>query len=165
MYGFVMLVRVFTGVGDEFVSAWRDVQAGAPDYAEGESATTYSTARLLPCDDNVPGALSMSEVGETQRLDILVTQQWLRTLVWRLRVRRGRGVKSLSRSGSEHRPLLQRQETGSQQHPFQISRSVLGIISTTDQVWLEAHGIGMVMRIPLTCPVAGDYGNLIHYSG
>lgn len=141
MYGFVTLVKVFTAVGDEFVSAWRDDQTGARRCADG-STTTSSTTPLLPYSDDVLGALSMSEVDETQRLDILVTQQWLRTLVWRLQLRHG--VKSLSRSGVREPPSLHPQERGTQQHPFQISRSVLGIISTTDQVWLEAHGIGMV---------------------
>jgi hypothetical protein len=129
IYGFVMLVKVFAAVHEEFLSAWRD------DHQPS------LTAQLLSYNDHVLGGLSMSEVDETQRLDILVTRQWLRALVWRLRLRKL--AMSLSTSGDENQPLrLQHMEDV--HHPFQTSRSVLGIISAANRASLEAHGIGMV---------------------
>ncbi|KAL2131938.1 hypothetical protein VTI74DRAFT_4420 [Chaetomium olivicolor] len=143
IYGFVMLVKVFAAVDEEFLSAWRDDQPSGRHHTH-ESATPSLTTQLLSYDDDVPGALSMSEVDETQRLDILVTRQWLRALVWRLRLRDG--VRSLSSSGDENQTLLLQHKEDAH-HPFQTSRSVLGIISAANRASLEAHGIGMEQKI------------------
>jgi hypothetical protein len=139
IYGFVTLVKVFAAVDNKFLSVWRDDQPGGRNHAH--DATAPSLTQLLNYNDDVPGALSMSEMDETQRLDILVTRQWLRALVWRLRLRHG--VRSLS--SNENQPLLLPHK-GDAHHPFQTSRSVLGIISAANRIALEAHGIGMVIR-------------------
>ena len=140
IYGFVTLVKVFAAVDNKFLSVWREDQPGGRHHAR--DVTTPSLTQLLSYNDDVPGALSMSEMDETQRLDILVTRQWLRALVWRLQLRHG--VRSLSSSSSnENQPLLLQHKEDAH-HPFQTSRSVLGIISAANRIALEAHGIGMV---------------------
>jgi hypothetical protein len=143
IYGFVTLVKVFRAVDEAFLSAWGADQPDARDYSD-ESAPASMTTQLLNYSEDGPGALSMAEVDETQRLDILVTREWLRTLVWRLRLQHGARLRS--RSGSENQPLFQ--QDADAHHPFQISRHVLEIISTSQRLSLEAHGIGMVRKAP-----------------
>ena len=138
IYGFVTLVKVFRAVDEGFLSAWRADQPGARDHPD-ESTSASMTTLLLDYSQDGPGALSMAEVDETQRLDILVTREWLRALIWRLRLRHGAG--SRARRG-ENSPLFHQEADA--HHPFHISRSVLGIISATQRESLEAHGIGMV---------------------
>lgn len=137
IYGFVTLVKVFAAVDDEFLSAWRDDQpAGVgegPNDPITHSTSGMSLTRLLCYNDDGPGALSLSEMDETQRLDILMTRQWLRALVWQLRLRHGgRHFSGSTASSSENQP------------PFQTARGILGIISAANRSSLEAHGIGMV---------------------
>ena len=143
IYGFVTLVKVFRAVNEGFLSAWRAEQPGARDYLD-ESTSASMMTQLLNYSQDGPGALSMTEVDETQRLDILVTREWLRALIWRLRLRHGVGPRS--RSGNENQPLFHQQEADAH-HPFRISRSVLEIISATHRGSLEAHGIGMVSPV------------------
>jgi len=143
IYGFVTLVKVFKAVDEAFLCAWRADQPGARDYSD-ESTPGSMTTQLLNYSQDGPGALSMAEVDETQRLDILVTREWLRALVWRLRLRHGARLRS--RSGNENQSLFH--QDADAHHPFQISRNVLGTISASHRVSLEAHGIGMVRKAP-----------------
>ncbi|KAJ6440571.1 GATA-type sexual development transcription factor NsdD [Purpureocillium lavendulum] len=74
IYGFVMLARVFKGIDSKFISAW---MLPAPT---GDAHDQSGTPTALLNQEDLTNCLSIVEVDETQRLDVLVTQQWLRAL-------------------------------------------------------------------------------------
>jgi hypothetical protein len=79
----------------------------------------------------------MSEIDETQRLDITVTQHWIRILACQMRM-----TSSLRLDSSKT------QYAGSLESYIQpvleTSKSLLRLISTATPASLECHGLGMV---------------------
>ncbi|CAM1501426.1 Fc.00g105880.m01.CDS01 [Cosmosporella sp. VM-42] len=109
-YGFVTLAKVFASVDEAFIAAWRD----------------------QPSSGTVEGVLS--EIEETQRLDILITHYWLRVLVCQLQIEYSPHSLPVS-DGSDTRCVLD------------TSRSLLHLISTASSISLESHGIGMEQKV------------------
>lgn len=125
-YGFVTLAKVFAAVDEPFIAAWRE-QPPSGTASTSEKAS-QSIARFLRHSD-VEGVLS--EIEETQRLDIVVTHYWLRVLVCQLQI--GNSPQSVSISEESNTRCV-----------LDTSRSLLQLISTASSVSLESHGIGMV---------------------
>lgn len=95
-----------------------------------------SIARFLD-HSTIGGVLSMSEIDETQRLDITVTQHWIRIIACQMRM-----TSSLrpDPSKTQHAGSL-----GSYIQPvLETSKSLLRLISTATPASLECHGLGMV---------------------
>ncbi|PNY29703.1 sucrose utilization protein SUC1, partial [Tolypocladium capitatum] len=141
IYGFVTLTKVFKTIDNEFISAWRQPPAGG---ARGSGQPCESMTKLLNQED-VIGSLSLSEIDETQRLDVLVTQQWLRVLVCQMQVRQflphvHADAMDSAASHYDNRRIHE-------QYVLDISKNLLGIISKANPVSLEAHGIGMEQKI------------------
>lgn len=76
--------------------------------------------------------LSLEGVSEIQKIDILITQQWLQAMMWKL------SITSASQPGSRNDSVL----------PFHlpvvVGKAVLSVIADTSQGAVDAHGIGMV---------------------
>jgi hypothetical protein len=141
-YGFVTLAKLFAAVDEAFIAAWTDqpVLVGAGMSKQ----SSQSIAKLLRHDD-IAGVLSVSEIDETQRLDILITQQWLRILACQLQME----IPPQSASSQDgHIPGLQDGLRGNTHRILDTSRSLLTIISSATPATLESHGIGMVCIVP-----------------
>lgn len=138
MYGFVSLAKMFTTVDDAFITAWRD-QSSANNTHLFRDLTNSMTNLLRP--DDVTGASSFVDIDETQRLDILVTQHWLRSLVCQLHMHRMlRYMDDVCTSS----PGTRDANKVDPRCVLDTSRGLLEIISASTKTALEAHGIGIV---------------------
>jgi len=130
IYGFVVLINVFRAADEEFITAWKGLWHHKDMLRSAE-------------DMDPPGSLQSQELDETQRVDILVTQQWLRGLVWQMYI---------SHNPSEEKNIWHSTLDGrlrarlGRRYPFGVLRHLLGIISTAHRKPLESHGIGMVLQ-------------------
>ncbi|CRK12666.1 hypothetical protein BN1723_001913 [Verticillium longisporum] len=118
--GFVKLARLFNTIDTDFVCAW----------SEGcLKGTNDSVAGLLDPDQFSTMSVA-SVIDETQRVDVAVTQCWLRTLVCQLQVRsnelHGRGAATSVRAAA---------------------RDLLNCFGAARLEILGSHGIGMEQKI------------------
>ncbi|CCG84787.1 protein of unknown function [Taphrina deformans PYCC 5710] len=124
MKGFNYMVDLWSQIDSNFLSWWNDKrQPITPDWMNG---LHY---RLCHC---LPENLNISEV---QEADILISQQWLRTILWQLSTSR-----MLLSSNSEHEALKF-------SFPIKISHDLLQITSRVSEETLEVHGIGICEKV------------------
>jgi hypothetical protein len=125
----VTLAKVFSAVDEGFIAEWVDRES--PVDTDNRVRNNQSMSKFLKhaCID---GTVSPSEVIEVQRLDIVVTQQWLRVLACQLHMRRN-PPSSLNHDHDDQSRCV-----------IDTSRTLLHTITTGSQESLEAHGIGMV---------------------
>jgi hypothetical protein len=136
MYGFVTLARVFSSVDHSFITAWRNQQT--PLLARVSGDTRQVLSRLLREDVGV----DVVEMNETQRLDVLVTQQWLKTLAWRLKCSVDECSQMVIEGGDEGLKTCRESSC-----IITASKNLLHIVNTASSPSLEAHGIGMVSAL------------------
>lgn len=120
--GFVNLANLFSAVDDSFVSAWR----GSRRQSLCNEAWLTKTQKEL--DDT---ARVMTNLTETQHLDISITREWLHVLAWQMGVSNG---------------LIWGQGEGGMRldYPIELAKKVVEITSSATSVALDSHGIGMV---------------------
>lgn len=125
-YGFINLINVFEKLP---VSLYDWVSAGGADSClETPSTSSIQSSLCKP--------ISLDGVVEIQQVDILITQQWLQAMLWKLSI--GHAAQTGSRNGSAlslHLPVL-------------AGKSVLNVIAAASQGAVDAHGIGMVRNTP-----------------
>ncbi|OAQ67743.1 amylase cluster transcriptional regulator AmyR [Pochonia chlamydosporia 170] len=149
IYGFVALTKVFKSIDDDFISRWRS----SHDHHRGEVVDYHKTTASLLNDSDLAGVLSISEIDDTQKLDVLVTQQWLRILVYQIHLRRPPSSFSssanLEQNTSEARgkkPKLASSKFD-YRHIVDTCKNLMQVLSRANRVLLEAHGIGMEQKI------------------
>jgi len=123
--GFMRLVRSYHLLDNSFVDSWNETSA-APS-----SALTYTALQNqlnLPQTSDLP-------LTTIQKADILVTQQWLRLIVWQSSMRLG-----LLSSNSPHASMTF-------SYPLTIAHSLLSIISSLPSTSIEVHGMGIFEKI------------------
>jgi hypothetical protein len=123
--GFMHLVNSYHLLDSSFVDSWNE-SSGAP-----VSTVTYTALQRqlnLPHPSNV----SLTDI---QKADILVTQQWLRLIVWQSSMRQG-----LLSSTAEDESMTFR-------YPLQIAHSLLDVISSLPTTSIEVHGMGIFEKI------------------
>lgn len=146
VYGFVTLVKVFQTVDEEFITAWKGLSSSSASSLLDIPKSNYENATQSAEDLGPPGSLQSHELDETQRVDIMVTQQWLRVLIWQMHVSQGTANHQTFLSWA---PAGRNRVRPTRTYPFDVSHGLLGLISTADRRSLESHGIGMVWLIPL----------------
>jgi hypothetical protein len=151
--GFMKLVRSYVPLDESFVAAWND---GSDP---GVSATTYlNLQRLLaqPLDFLRPKTRSPSPSGmlplatdyprgddediepdptSIQKADLMITQQWLRLIVWQSSFRQG----LLSTAADD--------ESFSFSFPLLIARDTAAILQSLPSRAVEVHGMGIFEKI------------------
>ncbi|KUI67212.1 putative sucrose utilization protein SUC1 [Cytospora mali] len=162
--GFLQLVSSYTPLDESFVSAWNDgsdprvsattylalqnLLAQPPSFLQRSRATT-------PSDDSSPGFTStvtaapspagsieeadeeivQSEPTAIQKADLLITQQWLRLIVWQASFR-----QSLLSWTAPHEGM----------HfafPLAIARSTARVLQSLPSSAVEVHGMGIFEKI------------------
>ncbi|KAF9883780.1 hypothetical protein FE257_002810 [Aspergillus nanangensis] len=122
-YGFINLINIFEKLT---VNLYDWVCAGA---ADGEMPPTSAIQSSL-CK-----SISVEGVSEIQKVDILITQQWLQAMMWKLSMTRA------SQPGS-------RDDTVLPFHlPVLVGKAVMGVIGAASQGAVDAHGIGMEQKL------------------
>lgn len=126
--GFVNLANLFSAVDDSFVSAWR----GSRRQSLCNEAWLTKTQQELDATARV-----MTNLTETQHLDISITREWLHVLAWQMGVSNG---------------LIWGQGEGGMRldYPIELAKKVVEITSSATSVALDSHGIGMVSATPQT---------------
>lgn len=87
---------------------------------------------------------------ETQQADLLISRQWLKTMVWQLCVAKG----LLSSSSSE--------DAMSFHYPVTIARDVAAVSTYLKKESFEAHGVGIVSStvssiLPTAAPLSSSF--------
>ncbi|KAL2835121.1 fungal-specific transcription factor domain-containing protein [Aspergillus cavernicola] len=124
-YGFINLIEVFENLS---VNLYDWVSAGGRDGSSEMPPTSAIQASLSK-------PISLEGVSEIQKVDILITQQWLQTMMWKLSMTRA------SQPGS-------RTETALPFHlPVLVGKSVMSIVADASQGAVDAHGIGMEQKL------------------
>jgi hypothetical protein len=119
------LINAYHCLDSSFVDSWNE-SATAPT-----STLTYT---LLQRQLNLPHPAHLS-LTSIQKADILVTQQWLRLIVWQSSMRQG----LLSSSSTD--------ESMTFRYPLKIAHSLLSVISSLPTSSIEVHGMGIFEKI------------------
>lgn len=132
IFGFVTLAKVFSTVHDEFLTAW----VGQKFWEGDDSNSNHQLGASLPMPQplgvsSTAGTVSPSEIGGIQRVDIAITQQWLRVLTCQLNMRRSPAAN----------PGL------CSQYVMESSKNMLHTLMSSGRHCVEAHGIGMVRLV------------------
>ena len=124
--GFLDLVSLFQNFDDTFLSLWN----------LSSTNSTASPQSLIRLQDILKFALpDVSERTEIQQADLLVSRQWLKTMVWQLCVTKG----LLSSSTTN--------ESMSFQYPVTIARDVVVVSRLLSPKAFEANGIGILEKV------------------
>ena len=124
--GFLDLVSLFQNFDDTFLSLW--------NLSSSNSAT--SPQSLVRLQDILKFALpDVSDRTEIQQADLLISRQWLKTMVWQLCVTNG----LLSSSTTN--------ESMSFQYPVTIARDVVLVSRLLPPKAFEANGVGILEKV------------------
>jgi hypothetical protein len=119
------LVRSYHLLDSSFVDSWNEA-------SEAPVSTITYTALQKQLNLPHPSHLSLTDI---QRADILVTQQWLRLIVWQSSMRQG-----LLSSTAEDESMTFR-------YPLKIAHSLLNVIASLPTTSIEVHGMGIFEKI------------------
>ncbi|PYI03367.1 amylase cluster transcriptional regulator AmyR [Aspergillus sclerotiicarbonarius CBS 121057] len=124
-YGFINLISIFEKLT---VNLYDWVSAGGMDGSPEMPPTSAIQSSLC-------NAISVDGVSEIQKVDILITQQWLQTVMWKLSMTRA------TQPGSRDEAVL----------PFHlpvlVGKAVMNVIGAASQGAVDAHGIGMEQKL------------------
>lgn len=126
-YGFINLINLFEKLT---VSLYDWLSAGGSD--EDQLPTPASSIQSSLC--NAPIA-SLQGVLEIQQVDILITQQWLQAMMWKLS---RHGPDSGETDGRAILPF---------HLPIVVGKAVMSVIGAASQGAVDAHGIGMEQKL------------------
>lgn len=121
-YGFLNLINIFEKLSADLYD-W--VSTGCND--EFSAAPPTGSIQSDLCKP-----ISLTGVLEIQQVDILVTQQWLQAMMWKLSM--GRVSQQAAKDGAMlpfHLPVV-------------VGKAVMDVIGSVSQGAVDAHGIGMV---------------------
>ncbi|KAL4909107.1 hypothetical protein BDW74DRAFT_77666 [Aspergillus multicolor] len=128
-YGFINLIGVFESLS---VNLYDWVAAGGSGSGRDGSSEMPPTSAIQA---NLSKPISLVGVSEIQKVDILITQQWLQAMMWKLSMTRA------SQPGSRNETVL----------PFHlpvlVGKAVMTVIAEASQGAVDAHGIGMEQKL------------------
>jgi hypothetical protein len=119
------LVHSYHLLDSSFVDSWNEA-------SEAPASTLAYTALQQHLNLPHPSHVSLTDI---QKADILVTQQWLRLIVWQSSMRQG-----LLSSTAEEESMTFR-------YPLKIAHSLLSVISSLPITSIEVHGMGIFEKI------------------
>ncbi|KAF2192543.1 hypothetical protein K469DRAFT_553174 [Zopfia rhizophila CBS 207.26] len=122
--GFDLLISLYKPFDDTFFCLWNKARANAnPTWvAQLQSQLSEALPAYLECT-------------EMQAVDLRVSQQWLRTMVWQLCVSQG-FVSSMTTESAM-----------SFKYPIEISRDLLSMTHQFSQQAMEVHGVGLIEKL------------------
>ncbi|KAK2753704.1 hypothetical protein FQN55_000067 [Onygenales sp. PD_40] len=126
-YGFLNLINLFEKLTPSLYD-WMISDLG--DEAAGQALTSS-----ILCDLSTP--ISLEGVIETQQVDILITQQWLRSAMCMLPV--NGSLKEL--------PYNQHIPPSPPNVPITVGKSTMEILGAVSQAAIDSHGIGMEQKL------------------
>ena len=119
------LVHSYHLLDSSFVDSWNEA-------SDAPASTLTYTALQQQLNLPHPSHVSLTDI---QKADILVTQQWLRLIVWQSSMRQG-----LLSSRAEDESMTFR-------YPLKIAHSLLKVISSLPTISIEVHGMAIFEKI------------------
>jgi hypothetical protein len=123
--GFIRLVNSYHLLDSSFVDSWNES-------TEARASTLTYTALQRQLNRPQPSDVPLTDI---QNADILITQQWLRLIVWQSSMRQG-----LLSSTAEDESMTFR-------YPLKIAHSLLDVISSLPTKSIEVHGMCIFEKI------------------
>ncbi|KAJ5090240.1 hypothetical protein N7532_008924 [Penicillium argentinense] len=123
-YGFINLINIFEKLTANLYD-W--ISAGGGDGLVERPPTSIIQSSLCK-------PISLDGVLEIQQVDILITQQWLQSMMWRLSMSHATQPGSRDEVLPFHLPVL-------------VGKAVMSVIGTASQGAVDAHGIGMEQKL------------------
>jgi hypothetical protein len=133
--GFLDLVSLFQNFDDNFVRLW-NTSSQTPALPFSPDTASISAAQLEALQTVL--AMSIPDVSqrtEIQQADLLISRQWLKTMVWQLCVTKG----LLTSASSE--------ESMRFDYPVTIARDVVTVSKALRREAFEPHGPGILEKI------------------
>ncbi|KAJ5317170.1 hypothetical protein PENANT_c029G11836 [Penicillium antarcticum] len=124
-YGFINLINIFEKLTPDLYD-W--LSAGGGDSTLERPPT--STIQSGLCKN-----ISLDGVLEIQQVDILITQQWLQAMMWKL------SMSHATQPGSHDNAVLPFHL------PVMVGKAVMSVIGAASQGAVDAHGIGMEQKL------------------
>lgn len=121
-YGFLNVINIFEKLP---VELYDFISSGCEDEPSGFALASF-------IQNSLSAPLSLEGVLETQQVDILITQQWLQGVMWKLGLIR-----------SPHK-LLGNRGSIAFDAPLSAAHSIMEVLSSVSQTSIDAHGISMV---------------------
>jgi hypothetical protein len=115
--------RLFSLLDMNFVRVWN---GSSSSFSTADKFSELATLQRELCQP-----FHMDDVSETQRADILVTQQWLRLTIWQAALRLG----LISSSAAEP-------EFG-YTYPLELAYALRDVLRTLSPAAIQAHGLGI----------------------
>jgi hypothetical protein len=123
--GFLNLVTLFSTPGTDFFSKW----------TSNSLNVSVNRERLLLIQHALQRPLEIHDCSnDIQKVDIIVSQHWMRSLVWKLSIQLG------------HVMLNSKREMNVT-YPLEIAQDALGGVSTLSPVAFGVHGPGMEVKV------------------
>ena len=128
LHGFLDSISLFHNFGDGFISLWNST--------EDDGGIAVSPQPLIKLQQFLRCAIpSVKDRTETQQADLLITRQWLKTIVWQLCLKKGMlSSSALDDSMSFH-------------HPVEIARDVILVSRLLPLQAFQANGVGILEKI------------------
>lgn len=136
--GFLDLVSLFQNFDDTFVSLWNKSNTTPTLPFIDESSVSSNQLEMLQSVLQI-AIPEVSKRNEIQQADLLITRQWLKTMVWQLCVTKG----LLSSSSKD--------ESMSFTYPIAIARDVVLVSQSLSKEAFEPHGVGIVCSSAPLC--------------
>ncbi|TLS30455.1 hypothetical protein PpBr36_02461 [Pyricularia pennisetigena] len=182
--GFWSLAALFAPLNTTFVALLLDEEG--PNNEQQQPASTESPAGLLltSIDRQLSAAVpdDVEELEETQKSNLVVTQLWLRIIVWHLRLRLGLLTNDAARNrhdetdeGNGHepdaRPSIRQPCPTTYRYPLDAVRQARPTLDELATDALAVHGVGMTEKLydvacsmvdVLALPLVGGDGESLH---
>lgn len=131
--GFFDLISLFQSIDDNFVSLWNvSTQPHSAPFSS-EEAANVSARQLSALQEMLAQSIpDVKKRTEVQQADLLISRQWLKTMVWQLCVTKG----LLSSSSND--------ESMSFHYPVPIARDLVKVSTSLKRESFEPHGQGIV---------------------
>ncbi|KAH8819839.1 hypothetical protein F5884DRAFT_27498 [Xylogone sp. PMI_703] len=127
------LIQTFKPLDADFMNVWNQSDY---DISNPRLGTTWSE------NDLDAAQTDFTIFADSQKADVLVTQQWVRLLVWQCALRKGL-LSSLSQNPSM-----------TFKYPLEIASSLIGIVSRIPKSSIMVHGLGIFEKIfDIACSV------------
>lgn len=123
-YGFINLINIFEKLTPDLYD-WLSA-GGGEGLLERPSVSAIQSSLCKP--------VALDGVLEIQQIDILISEQWLQSVMWKL------SISHATQPGLRDSTVLPLHL------PVMVGKAVMSVIGAASQGAVDAHGIGMVNR-------------------
>lgn len=132
--GFKQIIRLFRFVDSQFLNARLGDSSGVTEKWIEDKQREIETSEI-----------ELENLSEIQRVDLIVTQQWLKVLVWKVAM--GCHTPRTSHISKDFMSVL---------FPIKLFRELKSLIYSTSIKSIEVHGPSIMLKLLELCLIIGD---------